>query len=135
MQGMLSSGDTKIGFILRQGFIPRRARIEYTFECYTLSLDFFPDTFAARCAHDNYALKFTKVFSALGATSVRTYDKISHRDHDKSHELAIRAALSNAEWMSPLRVETLMTFSLGWSTEVTKLGRKYIKTARTIGHP
>jgi hypothetical protein len=81
-----------VSFLLRQGFMPRRCRLFYTFENYGVSLAFFPDTFVPHQTFDSWTLHRREARRNFRATIAKVVDKLAGRDRDASHALAIAAA-------------------------------------------
>jgi len=92
IEGQLESDRYRVGFLLRQGFMPRRARLTYAFQNYLVSLGFFPDTFVPLMSHDNPSLHAKERRASARATRRKVIDKLTGRDSDPSHAAALLAA-------------------------------------------
>ena len=96
-----AQADYSVSFLLRQGFAPRRARLMFSFQNYSVSLAFFPETMIAHMANDN-AWLYKQEAKALGkATRRKVLDKLTGRDSDLSHARVFAAALGDAPPMAP----------------------------------
>ena len=94
IEGRFNGAGYPVNFLLRQGLMPRRARVRLTFQNYIVNLGFFPDTFVAYMADDTAALYNTERKQAARATRAKVIDKLTGRDSDQSHAAAYLAALS-----------------------------------------
>lgn len=92
IEGHFDSERYRVTFLLRQGFMPRRARLLYTFQNYQVSLGFFPDTFVPFMAHDNASLYAMERRASARATRRKVLDRLTGRDSDGSHAAALLAA-------------------------------------------
>jgi nucleoside-diphosphate-sugar epimerase len=111
IEGKLASPQYGVNFILRQGLMPRRARLWFTFQNYGVSLGFFPDTFVAHMADDGAALYAAEKRESARATRSKIIDKLTHRDSDHSHAAAYLAAISDREGLGKsLSVENVSAF-------------------------
>lgn len=81
-----------VGFLFRQGFAPRRTRILYSFQNYSVSLGFFPETFVPYFSHDNAHLYKLEKKAIARATRAKVFDKLLKRDRDPSHDRVIADA-------------------------------------------
>jgi nucleoside-diphosphate-sugar epimerase len=98
-------------FLLRQGFAPRRCRILFTFQNYSASLGFFPDTFVPHVSNDNAWLYKQESKASGRATRRKILDKLTGRDADPSHARVLAAATAgDAALAAPLAVGRLTPF-------------------------
>jgi len=112
--GTLLGPDYGVSFVLRQGFLPRCARIEYVFERYTTCLTFFPDTFAPLMASDNPFLPVAHAWDAACAIAAKIRDRLLSSDSDDSHALVYTATSTAAAGVgSPLAVSAVAPFYEG----------------------
>ncbi len=95
IEGRMASGNYHVNFLLRQGFITRRARVTFTFENYLCSLGFFPDTFVPHMSFDSWSLYNMESRANFRATIRKVVDKFTRRESDDSHALAMMAALGD----------------------------------------
>jgi predicted dehydrogenase len=80
-----AKADYSVQFLLRQGFAPRRARMRFTFQNYSVSLGFFPDTFVPYMSQDNAWLYKREARVIARATRRKVFDKLRGKDSDPSH--------------------------------------------------
>lgn len=99
-----------VNFLMRQGFAPRRARLLFAFENYSISLGFFPDTFVAYHADDNPWLYKAEAKESRHKTFQKIVDKLTKRDSDLSHGRAIAMAAGQSASADGLRVTNLAPF-------------------------
>jgi len=92
IEGRLTCSEYSVSYVLRQGFMPRRARIEYTFQNYMVSLGFFPETFTSQTSHDNPIVYGQQQRELARATRNKILEKLTRRSHDCSHAMAYVAA-------------------------------------------
>ncbi len=92
IEGRLACPNYTINFLLRQGFMPRKARILCTFQNYATSLGFFPDTFVPHMAGDGFGLYKLESKRSFWATGAKVVDKLTNRDSDISHPVAFLGA-------------------------------------------
>ena len=85
IDGRVSCETYSVSLVLRQGFIPRKASVEFTFQNYGVSLRFFPDVFLPQMASDNYWLHKRESRALWRGTLVKAVDKLFSRDSDPSH--------------------------------------------------
>jgi nucleoside-diphosphate-sugar epimerase len=97
IQGRLSCPQYPVNFLLRQGHMPRRARLLFTFQNYCVSLGFSPDTFVAHMADDNAAIHGAEKRASARAFRSKVLDKILGRDADRSHDAAYLAAVNSPD--------------------------------------
>jgi len=93
IEGRLES-DYSVAFCLRQGLAPRRARIWFAFQNYSVSLGFFPETFVPHMSNDNPWLHKREAKASRRATIRKVFDKLLNRDSDHSHALAYSAVMA-----------------------------------------
>ncbi len=110
IEGTMVSGTYGVSFLLRQGFMPRRCRLFYTFENYGVSLSFFPDTFVPHQTFDSWTLHRREARRNFRATLGKVADKLSGRDRDPSHAWAIGAALGHADLAPSIALDRLAAF-------------------------
>jgi predicted dehydrogenase len=104
-------GAISAAILLRQGFGPRRARVDYAFQNYSVSLRFFPDTFALSMADDNAWQHKREYAAALKATMRKVVDRVTNRESDQSHALAIAGSFdARSGLMSALTVQRIAPF-------------------------
>jgi nucleoside-diphosphate-sugar epimerase len=94
IEGRFDSAAYPVNFLLRQGLMPRRARIRFTFQNYLVSLGFFPDSFTAYMADDGSALYGEEKKQASRYLVRKIADKVTGRDSDQSHAGAYLAAMN-----------------------------------------
>jgi hypothetical protein len=109
IQGGLSS-EYSVGLLLRQGFAPRRTRLMFTFQNYSVSLGFFPETFVPHMSNDSPWLYKREAKERGRATRRKILDKLLNRDSDKSHEAVLAAAGAAEETAAGLSVERVAPF-------------------------
>lgn len=107
IEGRMVGANYPVSFLLRQGFITRRARILFTFENYLCSLGFFPDTFAAQMSFDSWSFHRMEARRNFGATMRKIVDKFTKRESDDSHALAMMAALGDQRLARSISLTTL----------------------------
>lgn len=107
IEGRLTGPTHPVNFILRQGFITRRARILFTFENYLCSLGFFPDTFVPHMSFDSWSLYRKEARANFRATMRKVVDKFTRRESDDSHALAMMAALGDDRLSGSLALANL----------------------------
>ena len=69
-------------------------RFVFTFQNYSVSLGFYPDTFVPQIADDNFGLSWLETWKALGGTVLKVRDILCDESSDYSHAHAIQAAIS-----------------------------------------
>ncbi len=84
--------DYSVSFVLRQGFAPRRTRLTFTFQNYSVSLGFFPETFVPHMSNDSPWLYKQEQRARARATRQKVLDKALNRDSDNSHAAVLAAA-------------------------------------------
>ncbi|MGB7157532.1 MAG: NAD-dependent epimerase/dehydratase family protein [Tepidisphaeraceae bacterium] len=106
------TADYSVNFLLRQGFGPRRARVVYEFQNYSVALGFFPDTFVPYMADDNPWLYKREARASRRATFQKVADKMLSRDSDPSHGIMLAGAITQggARYVEQLRVDRLRPF-------------------------
>lgn len=92
IEGRMSCAEYSINFMLRQGFMPRKARINFMFQNYGTSLGFFPDTFVPHMAGDGFGLYRMEAHQSLWRTIEKIKDKVLNTDADVSHPMSYLAA-------------------------------------------
>jgi len=107
IEGRMTSSIYPVSFVLRQGFITRRARILFTFENYLCSLGFFPDTFVPHMSFDSWSLYKKEAKGNFRATVGKVVDKLTKRESDDSHALAMMAALGDPRLSRSLSLKNL----------------------------
>lgn len=107
IEGRMTSPEYPVNFILRQGFIPRRARVFFTFENYCCSLGFFPDTFVPHMTGDGGALYKQEAKASSRATFRKILDKLTKKESDDSHALAMMAAMGHPSLAKSLSLASL----------------------------
>lgn len=110
IEGRMESAQYPVSFILRQGFIPRRARIMYTFQNYNLSLGFFPDTFVPHMGFDSWSVHKMEAKGNFRATVRKIADKLTKNESDKSHPLAFMAATGDDRLRNSVHLPRLTGF-------------------------
>lgn len=114
VRGMLLGPDYGVSLVLRQGFLPRCARVEYVFDRYTTRLTFFPDTFVPLMTSDNPFLRVAHAWDAACATAAKIRDRLLSRDSDDSHALVYAVTNAAAAGVtSPLAVSAVAPFYEG----------------------
>ena len=96
IEGRLASLDYSVSFLLRQSFRPRRTRLLFNFQNYSISLGFFPDTFVVYMSDDNPWLHFQEALVSARAVSRKIFAKMTGKDSDLSHAMVF-AAVTNKE--------------------------------------
>ena len=111
IEGHLTRGKISVAFLLRQGFGPRRARVNYAFQNYSVSLGFFPDTFGLYMADENPWQHKREYAAALKATARKVFDRVTNRESDQSHALAIAGSFdARSGLMQALTVDRIAPF-------------------------
>jgi nucleoside-diphosphate-sugar epimerase len=95
IEGMARFENHTISFLFRQGLNQRKDRFVFTFQNYSVSLGFYPDTFVPQMADDNFGLSWLETWNALGGTILKARDKLLGTNSDHSHAHVIQAAISN----------------------------------------
>jgi predicted dehydrogenase/nucleoside-diphosphate-sugar epimerase len=85
IDGRISCNTYLVNFLLRQGFMPRKAHLIFTFQNYSVNLRFFPDTFAAHMANDNSWMHKMEARRLRSSTGRKVVDKLFSKDSDLSH--------------------------------------------------
>jgi nucleoside-diphosphate-sugar epimerase len=109
IEGRLT-GPYSVSFLLRQGFAPRRARVVFDFQNYSVMLRFFPDTFVPYLSDDNGSLYKMEAKASRRATVTKIADKILNRDSDLSHASVIAAAASGGPNLESITIPKLTAF-------------------------
>jgi len=111
VDGRLASPQYSVSFLLRQGFMPRRARLTLTFRNYMVRLGFFPETFTPHMSHDDASLYGMEKRVLARATRRKIFDKLRGRSRDDSHAAAYLAATGeDASLSQAISVERLRSF-------------------------
>ncbi len=110
IEGEFAGPAYRVGFTLRQGFMPRRTRLTYQFQNYTAALGFAPDTFVAHMADENPGLHRAEARAAGRAFRTKVVDKLLHRESDRSHDGLIAAAATRDPAADPVTVPNLANF-------------------------
>ncbi len=95
IEGRITSPQYAVNLCLRQGFIPKRCRVMFTFENYLCSLGFFPDTFVPHMSFDSWSLYKKESKANFRATFGKVVDKLTKKDSDNSHAVAMMGALGD----------------------------------------
>ena len=103
-------GHYSVHFLLRQGFGPRRARVRFCFQNYSVSLGFFPDTFVACMADDNPWVHKAEAAESRRATLRKIIDKLRNRDSDDSHVRLLAGVAARSKAVEGLTVGRLAPF-------------------------
>jgi nucleoside-diphosphate-sugar epimerase len=109
IEGRLT-GPYSVSFLLRQGFAPRRARVIFDFQNYSIILRFFPDTFVPYLSDDNASLYKLEAKASRRATLTKIADKIRNRDSDLSHASVIAAAATGGQNLDNITIPNLTSF-------------------------
>jgi predicted dehydrogenase len=110
IEAALQSSTYGVNIVLRQGFMPRRCRLFYTFENYGVSLSFFPDTFVPHQTFDSWTLHKWEGRRNFRATIAKVVDKLAKRDRDESHALALAGAAGIPELATSMSLPRLEQF-------------------------
>lgn len=94
IEGMVRFENHTISFLFRQGLNQRKDRFVFTFQNYSVSLGFYPDTFVPQIADDNFGLSWLETWKALGGTVLKVRDILRNESSDRAHAHAIQAAIS-----------------------------------------
>ncbi len=94
IEGMARFENYTISFLFRQGLNQRKDRFVFTFQNYSVSLGFYPDTFVPQMTDDNFGLAWLETWNALGGTVLKARDKLLGMNSDHSHASVIQAAIS-----------------------------------------
>ncbi len=92
IEGRSTSHAYSVSFLLRQGFGPRRARLLFSFQNYSVRLGFFPDTLAVYISDDNPWLHVREALASAKAVSRKLLDRITGKDSDLSHARVLASA-------------------------------------------
>jgi hypothetical protein len=91
--------------------MPRRCRILFTFQNYSCSLGFFPDTFVPHMADDSWSVYKMEGKASFRATRRKILDKLTGGDSDLSHAAVYLAAVGQApEIASSISLPRLRSF-------------------------
>jgi predicted dehydrogenase len=114
IDGHIKCDTYGVSFLLRQGFGPRRARVLMNFQNYSVSLGFFPDTYVTYMSNDNPWLHKYEKKQSMKATVRKIIDKLTNKESDDSHPIALGAALGALPtYEKCIRMETLAPFYTG----------------------
>jgi len=94
IEGMARFENHTISFLFRQGLNQRKDRFVFTFQNYSVSLGFYPDTFVPQMADDNFGLSWLETWNGFGGTVLKARDKLFGMNSDHSHAYVIQAAIS-----------------------------------------
>jgi nucleoside-diphosphate-sugar epimerase len=109
IRGHISS-TYSMHFMLRQGFMPRKHQIVFSFQNYAINLRFFPDTFMPHMANDYDWLHREEGRQIAKGVRRKILDKLLHVDADDSHALLYQAVATGDPARDALRVERLASF-------------------------
>jgi len=101
--------DYELVFDLRQGFMPRKARIEFVFQNYNVILGFFPDTCYVQMSPESFGHFGQAASENLKETGWKIWEKLSGRLQDDSHQELFRRFLENPG-DSPVTIGRLESF-------------------------
>ncbi len=110
IHGAAASEDgCELTFDLRQGFLPRKARVEFVFQNYNAILGFFPDTFYVQMSPESFGHFGQAASDNMRETGWKVWEKLSGRLQDDSHQELFRGFLE-APSDSAVTVERLEPF-------------------------
>lgn len=112
VEGRLAGATYAVNFCLRQGFIPRIARIEYVFQNLTARLSFFPGSFSVQRSNETFWHHARTGWRTFQATVAEVLAKALGRSTAGSHARLLGAALSGRV-LPGLKVEALIPFYRG----------------------
>jgi nucleoside-diphosphate-sugar epimerase len=101
IEGLAAFDNYSVDFVLRQGLLPRKLRILFTFQNYSVSLGFGPDTFVPQMTDDNFGLSLFEASGAFRSTVRKAVDYLRGRTSDASHAYAIAGAASGNAGLLP----------------------------------
>lgn len=111
IEGQLTSKNYLVNYLLRQDVVPRRIRMLYVFQNYSVSLGFSPDTFVVQMADDNPWLYVQEASSAVKITRRRIVDRLTGHNSDVSHAIVFAAAIKGEDdYIQGLTVRSLAPF-------------------------
>jgi nucleoside-diphosphate-sugar epimerase len=113
IQGQFQSSTCGVTFSMRQGFFPRRCKIFYTFENYSIALGFFPDTFTPYQTFESWGIYQREAWDNFSKTIRKVVDKLTNKDSDVSHPLSYCAAMGDQKLAPSLTIRTLEPFYRG----------------------
>ena len=85
IDGCVSCDKYTVNFLLRQGFLPRKANLVYSFQNYSISLRFFPDTFMPHMSNDSGWLHSQEGKQLNKGIRNKILEKLLSKDSDLSH--------------------------------------------------
>jgi nucleoside-diphosphate-sugar epimerase len=94
ISGHASSSNYSVSFLLRQGSIPRRARIRYVFQNYDVHLEFFPETFSVSSSNPSASLLRREANELAKSSRQKIFDKLRGTDRDLSHFYVLQSCLN-----------------------------------------
>jgi len=112
VEGRLVGETYPVNFCLRQGFLPRTARVEYVFQNCTSRLHFFPDSLDIQRADESFWHHGRAAWRSFRATLRKAPGKARGRPDAGSHARLLGAALAGRE-IPQLDVEALVPFYRG----------------------
>jgi len=101
IEGLAAFDNYSVDFVLRQGLFPRKLRILFTFQNYSVSLGFGPDTFVPQMTDDNFGLSHLDASGAFRSTVRKAVDYLRGKTSDDSHAHAIAGAVSGDAGLLP----------------------------------
>jgi len=111
IEGQLTSENYSVNYLLRQDVAPKRIRMLYVFQNYSVSIGFSPDTFVVQMADDNPWLYVQEAFYATKTTGRRIVDRLTGRNSDDSHASMFAAAVKGEDdYIQRLTVRSLAPF-------------------------
>jgi len=138
IEGRMTADNYSVSFLLRQGFSPRRARILFDFQNYSVNLGFFPDTCVAHMSNDNPVMYLKEAQGSATSTLQKVLGKITAHESDRSHAVVISSALGATgvpSILSCVAVENLGTFYRGMFrlSEFVYIGNKLSPVTEAAG--
>jgi len=112
IEGRLEGSTHPVTFCLRQGFVPRTARVEYVFQNYTATLRFFPELLTLQTSAESFWHHARTAWRGLRVTAGKTVEKLFDRTRAAGHTRILGAALGGQR-MPDLEVEALAPFYEG----------------------
>jgi hypothetical protein len=111
IEGQLISKNYSVSYLLRWDVAPKRIRLLYVFQNYSVSLGFSPDTFVVQMADDNPWLYVQEASSAIKITRRRIVDRLTGHNSDVSHAIMFAAAIKGEDdYIQYLTVRSLAPF-------------------------
>jgi hypothetical protein len=109
--GQLTSKNYSVNYLLRRDVVPKRIRLLYVFQNYSVSLGFSPDTFVVQMADDNPWLYVQEAFSATRYLGRRIVDRLTGHNSDVSHAIVFASAIKGEDdYIQRLTVRGLAPF-------------------------